>query len=156
RGSQRGSEVPDVGEVLPRQSSPLHGHVAEGMEVRGYLHSLVLDLLARLVERSLVIAEPRGAAVRCRLLETLRQYAREGLARRGEVQAVGDRHARYFLARAEEVEPWLERSDLSTWLDELEQEHDNLRAALTWLRDRGEVEGALRLAGALRLFWHLR
>ena len=115
-----------------------------------------LDLLARLVERSLVLAEPRGAAVRYRLLETLRQFAREHLAGRGEAEAVGERHARYFLARAEELGARLEDRDLATWLDELEGEHDNLRAALAWLRDRGAAEQGLRLAGALRLFWHLR
>jgi non-specific serine/threonine protein kinase len=116
----------------------------------------VLDLLARLVDKSLVVADvgPNDSA-RYRLLETLRQYARARLADRDE-GTVRDRHARYFLDLAEQVEPRLESDDLPIWLDQLQQEHNNLRASLHWLRTSGDVALGLRLATALRLFWHLR
>ena len=95
---------------------------------------------------------PRRAtkeAVRYRLLEPIRQYAREKLEESGEGEEVRRRHAAFFLALAEEAEPRLRGPEDREWLERLEREHDNLRAALSWALERGEAELGLRLAGAL-------
>lgn len=125
------------------------GGVAEGE---------VLGLLYGLAEKSLVVAEAigEGDSVRYRLLEPVRQYAREKLEASGEADAVGRRHAAFFLALAEEAEPELKGGARQwAWLERLEADHDNLRAAISWsLND--EPERALRLAAALARFWEIR
>jgi predicted ATPase/DNA-binding SARP family transcriptional activator/DNA-binding CsgD family transcriptional regulator len=116
----------------------------------------VLELLSQLVEKSLVLAEEswvKGA--RYRLLEPVRQYAWEMLGRSGEGEAVQHRHAEYFLALAEEAEPELKGPRQVEWLDRLQTEHDNLRAALSWSLERG-IDLGPRIAGALSLFWYTR
>ena len=116
----------------------------------------VLELLSYLVDKSLVVTEEsweRGA--RYRLLEPVRQYAREKLRVSGEAEAVGRRHAEFFFALAEEAELELIRPRQAEWLDRLETEHDNLRAALSWALER-EVDLGPRMAGALCRFWHTR
>jgi predicted ATPase/DNA-binding SARP family transcriptional activator/DNA-binding CsgD family transcriptional regulator len=117
----------------------------------------ILDLLGGLVDKSLVVAAAsRGGAVRYRMLEPLRQYAREKLEEGGEADELQNRHASYFLAVAEEAEPKLVGSQQSAWVEQLEAEHDNLREALSWVLERGEGELALRLGAALWRFWHMR
>jgi non-specific serine/threonine protein kinase len=116
----------------------------------------VLDLLYGLAEKSLVAAEATGEgdSVRHRLLEPIRQYAREKLEESGEAEEVRRRHAAFFLTLAEEAEPWLRGPRDREWLDRLEGEHDNMRAALSWALESEEVELALRLGGALgTTFW---
>ena len=117
----------------------------------------VLDLLAQLVDKSLVLTEEQHGAVRYRLLETIRQYAHDRLREAGEVERTRDRHLAYFLALAEEAEPKLRGVEYQRFLDRLEEEHDNLRIALEWslLPGRGD-EAALKLSGALAWFWWLR
>jgi predicted ATPase/DNA-binding CsgD family transcriptional regulator len=118
----------------------------------------VLDLLSSLVDKSLVLfAEQRGEA-RYQLLETVRQYGREKVARSGEEAEVRRRHADYFLELAETAERAMNGSAQETWVERLEVEHDNLRAALDW-DDRGAydaTETRLRLAAALAQFWVIR
>ena len=92
---------------------------------------------------------------RYRLLETVRQYAAEKLAEAGEEMATRDRHVAWWLALAERAGPELHGPDQLRWLDRLDAEHDNLRAALAWGRDR-HPEAALRLAGCLWPFWRWR
>jgi predicted ATPase/DNA-binding SARP family transcriptional activator/DNA-binding CsgD family transcriptional regulator len=118
----------------------------------------VLDLLGRLVDKSLVVAEAEAqGAVRYRMLEPIRQYARERLEESEEAEAIQRRHAEFFLALAEEAEPEVEGPQQAAWLERLEAEHDNLRAALSWSLERGEeAELGLRVAGALGQFWYLR
>jgi predicted ATPase len=117
----------------------------------------VLDLLARLVEKSLVVAEPGENGMDCyRLLETLREYARERLAASGEAETVARRHAETYLALAEAAAPELHRRDQVAWLDRLEREQANLRAALDWLGAHDRWVDALRLATALGWFWIVR
>lgn len=118
----------------------------------------VLDLLGRLVDKSLVVAEAEAqGAVRYRTLEPIRQYARERLEESEESEAIQRRHAEFFLALAEEAEPEVEGPQQAAWLERLEAEHDNLRAALSWSLERGEeAELGLRVAGALGQFWYLR
>jgi predicted ATPase/DNA-binding SARP family transcriptional activator/DNA-binding NarL/FixJ family response regulator len=118
----------------------------------------VLDLLGRLVDKSLVVAETEAqGAVRYRMLEPIRQYARERLEESEEAEAIQRRHAEFFLALAEEAEPEVEGPQQAAWLERLEAEHDNLRATLSWSLERGEeAELGLRVAGALGQFWYLR
>jgi DNA-binding CsgD family transcriptional regulator len=114
----------------------------------------ILDLLSGLVEKSLVVAKGFDEGrVRYRLLEPVRQYALEKLEESGEGDAARRAHAEYFLALAEEAEPELFGPRDVEWFDRLEEEHDNLRAALSWALERAEAELGLRLGGALQLFW---
>jgi tetratricopeptide (TPR) repeat protein len=120
----------------------------------------VLDLLTSLVEKSLVLYEERSQEPGYRLLETVRQYAWARLEERGEAASARARHRDWFLALAERAEPELRRSDQLVWLDRLEVEHDNLRAALEACRTAGAAAGEtpeewaeVRLAGALVWFW---
>jgi DNA-binding CsgD family transcriptional regulator/tetratricopeptide (TPR) repeat protein len=109
-----------------------------------------------LVRKSLVVVEEsweRGA--RFRQLEPVRQYAWEKLSSSGEGEAVWRRHAEFFLALAEEAEPELKGPRQVEWLDRLETEHDNLRAAISWSLGRG-IDLGPRIAGALSLFWYTR
>ncbi len=120
----------------------------------GMARDEVLEVLLRLVARSLVVAEEvSDGHERYRLLETLRQYGHERLAASGEAEAIRAQHATYYLALAEEAEPQLVRREQLEWLDRLETEHDNLRAALRWSLGGGDVQAGLRAAGALEQFW---
>jgi predicted ATPase/DNA-binding XRE family transcriptional regulator len=117
----------------------------------------VAPLLASLADQSLLARVPGAEdAPRFAMLETIREYAAERLAARGEEAAARQRHAAYFLALAERAAPELTRSDQAAWLARLEQEHDNLRAALRHLPAAGDAVGAGRLAGALGRFWYRR
>jgi predicted ATPase/DNA-binding CsgD family transcriptional regulator len=117
----------------------------------------VLDLLSRLVDKSLVVAEASpGAAPRYRMLEPVRQYGHERLEESEDAERVRERHAGYYLALAEEAEPELLGAWQVAWLHRLETEYGNLRAALSWcLDEEGEklAETGLRLAAALGRFW---
>jgi predicted ATPase/DNA-binding SARP family transcriptional activator/DNA-binding CsgD family transcriptional regulator len=116
----------------------------------------ILDLLSKLVDKSLVIAEASNdRRVRYRMLEPVKQYARERLEESEESDTTLCRHASYFLALAEEAEPELKGAAQEEWLERLEAEHDNFRAALSWTLERGEAELGLRLGAALVEFWHL-
>src|SRR5207249_12238888 len=96
----------------------------------------VVDGLAALVAKSLVQYEAAGHESRYRMLETVRQYARDRLLEAGEAAAVRDRHRDWFVALAERAEPRLRwGAKQVTWMDRLETEHGNLRAALEWCRD---------------------
>lgn len=116
----------------------------------------VLEPLLGLVEKSLVVAEARERGeVRYRLLEPVRQYGRESLEESGEAGAAHGRHAAYFLALVERVDPETRGPRQGAWLEQLQKEHDNFRAALSWALD-GEGAGrderaelGLRLATAL-------
>jgi predicted ATPase/class 3 adenylate cyclase len=117
-----------------------------------------LEGVESFVEKSLLRqGEESNGAPRFVMLETVHEYAREKLQESGEAEGVKKRHAEYFLALAEEGESSLRGPEAATWLERLEAEHDNLRAALSWsLAQEEEVELGLRLAGALWRFWYLR
>ena len=113
-----------------------------------------LDPLQSLVDKSLVQA--RGAD-RFWMLETIRQYAAERLAQLPAVDKLKGHQAEYFLAFAEEIEPNLVgKGSRGEWLDLLEREHDNLRAAFDWFEASGETDRVLRLTAALWRFWDVR
>jgi predicted ATPase/transcriptional regulator with XRE-family HTH domain len=121
----------------------------------------VQDALESLVSKGLVRAEAHRAIPGCQsgrfgMLETLREYAGERLAESGEVDSVRRQHAAFFLALAEEAGPQVYGADGRTWLERLDQDHDNLRAALRWAEESGEPETSLRLAAALYRFWWIR
>jgi non-specific serine/threonine protein kinase len=121
----------------------------------------ILPLLSQLVEKSLVNAgEDVDARARFRLPETLREYARERLegdsVAEAPAGATRERHAIFYTALAEAAHSALSGPDQGAWLDRLEREHDNLRAALRWRLDRGDARGALRLGAALGRFWAMR
>jgi predicted ATPase/class 3 adenylate cyclase/DNA-binding CsgD family transcriptional regulator len=116
----------------------------------------VLDGLSSLLDKSLIRQTDDRAVPRFGMLETIRAYALEQLGEGGELESIRDAHAACFLALAEAAEAELTRAAQEAWLDRLEAEHDNLRAALRWSLNRGEAETALRLAGALGRFWFLR
>src|SRR5207247_9930900 len=106
--------------------------------------SEVLDLLRRLVDKSLVLYEERQDEGRYRLLETVRQYGRDRLLEAGEAEAVQGRHRDWCLALAEEAEEGLGGKGETTWLGRLEREHDYLRAALAWSGGHGQGEAGRR------------
>lgn len=114
----------------------------------------VLDLLTQLVDKSLVTVDRYEPIVRYRLLDTVRQYAHEKLDESSETVDIQQRHRDWFLALAERAEPVL-RTDES-WLNRLEDEHDNLRAALDSSMRTGKALLTLRMATALARFWQIR
>ena len=122
----------------------------------GILPERILDLLSSLVDKSLILADTSGKApARYRLLETIRTYALEKLHDAGEAPRLRDRHLDLFLARAEEAMPKQFEAYQQLWLNWLEAEHDNLRAALNWALESKRIEAGLRLASALTYFWEI-
>ncbi|MBA2782529.1 MAG: hypothetical protein H0T74_06350 [Rubrobacteraceae bacterium] len=128
----------------------------------------VLDLLSKLVDKSLVVAEASPGAdgeLRYRMLEPIRQYGEERLEESREAERVREHHARYYLALAEEAdtegaEPsYLREAQSAASLERMESEHGNRRAALSWSLDKDAKPGGqraelgLRLAVALYWFW---
>jgi non-specific serine/threonine protein kinase len=114
--------------------------------------------VSSLLDKSLIRQEegPEGEP-RFVMLETIHEYAREKLQQSGEAEEIGRAHTEYFLALAEEAEPELTGPDQAEWLERLEAEHDNLRAALSRSLEGEEPEElGLRLANALSYFWFVR
>jgi predicted ATPase/class 3 adenylate cyclase len=115
-----------------------------------------LDGLSALVDHSLVQQREEGGEPRFGMLQVIREYALEQLEASGEAEALRRVHTAHYLALAERAEPELSGSEQGVWLEWLEREHDNLRAALGWARERREMETGLRLAGALGRLWFRR
>jgi predicted ATPase/DNA-binding SARP family transcriptional activator len=111
----------------------------------------VLELLARLVDQSLVVPGG-GSDARFRLLETLRRYAGERLAESGTADTFRRRHAEYLLQLAERAEPLLRGHQQAVWLRRLEADQDNFNAAIDWAL-HADLELAVRLSSALAYFW---
>jgi predicted ATPase/DNA-binding CsgD family transcriptional regulator len=117
----------------------------------------VLDLLTSLFDKSLVLVDRRKGETRYRLLETIREYAREKARESAESVTVERRHLEWYLHVAEQGQSELRGPGQEAWLERLEAENDNLRAALEW--SAGQTDGLdaeMRLAGALRWFWFIR
>ena len=116
----------------------------------------VLDIVERLVSKSLLLSEQRQETeTRYRLLETVRQYAGEKLVESGQADPARRRHFAFFLELAQSGSIALHGPLALEWLDRLETEHDNLRAALDWSADAAPADHA-RLAGAMSTFWDIR
>ncbi len=123
----------------------------------GEMASPVMEVAASLVDKSLLQSvKQESEEGQLLMLETLREYALERLAACGELERMRDAHAAYYLALAEQAEQALLDTRRRRWLERLEREQANLRAALQWLLERQGIEAALRLSGALRQFWFLR
>lgn len=117
----------------------------------------VLDGLARLVDHSVVrLGEAGNGEPRFAMLETIREYALEQLASSGDLDELQRRHAEHFRDLAEAAESELTRQERVAWLARLEQEVDNLRAALDWAEGTGNVETGSRTAAAIWRFWQQR
>lgn len=124
--------------------------------VAGDLNIDMLDGVGSLVDKNL-LRQVQGKAdePRFTLLETIREYALERLAASGEAEALRRQHAEYYLVLAEAAEPQLYGPEQQLWLNRLEQEHDNIRAAIGWSATTDDTEIGLRIAGAVSLFWEI-
>jgi predicted ATPase/class 3 adenylate cyclase len=133
---------------------------------RGGLAADMLEGMASLVDKSLLRQEEQVTGeTRFWMLQTLREFGLEQLAQNGELEATCQARAEYYLQLAEEARPSLQSTEQGRWMARLEQEHENLRAALSWLlaqaRGGGEqstqqAERALRFCTALSWFWSIR
>jgi tetratricopeptide (TPR) repeat protein len=117
----------------------------------------VLEALDSLVDKSLVRSVPESMDdPRFAMLITIREYALDRLAEMSEPERTPQRHAEHFTALAEEAREHLTGPDSRTWLDRLEKDHDNFRAAIDWAIAHGEADIALRLGYSLWRFWQIR
>jgi predicted ATPase/class 3 adenylate cyclase len=118
----------------------------------------VLDLLSRLIDRSLLLSEQDGSEARYRMLETIRDYAQERLAESGEAAAMHARHRDWFVGLVERARPAFFSGPVQVeWIGRLARDHDNLRAALRWADDDPEgADAELALASGLWRFWEVR
>lgn len=112
----------------------------------------VLDLLTRLVDKSLVFTADSETGMRYHRLETIRQYSREKFFETDEVETIRDQHLNYFIQFAELADEHLKGRDQLLWQKRMSAEQDNLRAALEWGITRHPYS-ALRIVGAANLFW---
>ena len=115
----------------------------------------VLENLARLVDKSLVNKEELDGEARFHMLETIRQYAEFKMFASEEVEQVKNSHRDWFMQLVETAEPKLRTDKQLVWLNRLEMEHDNLRAAMQWSVEQKHVEQALRISSALAYFWEI-
>src|SRR5258705_5161900 len=114
-----------------------------------------IGLLTSLEDKHLILTEEHGGATRYRMLEPIRQYALDRLTESGDEAECRSRQLAAFVAFAEEAYPGLRGPDQRTWLDRLEAEHDNFRAALIWSVS-ADAQAGLRLAAPLGRFWAFR
>lgn len=111
----------------------------------------LIDVLGALVEKSLLIAEQQGTHMRYHMLETVRRYGTE-IAEGGEFSANRTRHLGYYTALAETARPKLDSTEEAAWLQTLQREHANLRAAWQWAIDT-DLDSAVAIYAALVHFW---
>ena len=113
----------------------------------------VLDAVTSLIDKTLIIQkELSGGESRFRMLEVVRDFAAESLEAKGETDAVCRKHAEFFVSLTETAEPLLQSAQSAVWLDRLQEEHDNIRAAMHWSLEN-EPSMAIRLAVAARNYW---
>ena len=120
-------------------------------------HGDILDLLGRLVDKSLVVVEPSPAtATRYRMLETIRDYARQKLEQAGDMVALQKHHLNYFVRLAEEAERNTFGADSVKYHRLLDEELDDIRTAMEWSIQTQQATMAFRLGAALFYFWYNR
>ncbi len=147
---------PDAQQLFARLGVFAGGCTLTSAEAVCDADSSVLEGLATLVDESLVRQRETDAGEpRFSMLEIVREYALERLSASGEAEDTRRRHLEHFLAFAEEAEPELAARDQITWFARLEDEHDNLRAALAFALDTEDSSSALRLVVAVRRFWQI-
>ncbi len=145
---------------LARRLSVMHGFTLEAAE--GVASDdvsdryAVLDVLTRLVDKSMVQVDHTTNAQGYRFLDTVRQYLLQRLADGGETEAVRSRHLSYFVTLAEQTAQGVALRDGAALLALFESQHANLESALEFAVGSGDRESALRLATAMALFWELR
>lgn len=116
----------------------------------------ILESLAYLVDKSLVVAQEELGEARYQMLETVRQYAHEKLLESGEAERLRERELEFYVKFAEEAEQKLKSAEERNWYARLDLEFDNLRSALEWAHEHQLIEPGLRAAGALDRFWLFR
>ncbi|MEU9622936.1 BTAD domain-containing putative transcriptional regulator [Streptomyces sp. NPDC048155] len=147
--------------LLERLSVVPGGFTEDAAQAVGGLDARLCDvqeLLTALADKSLLhpIGADDAGEPRYRMLETIREYGLEQLARRGEIDAVRGRHAGFFLELAEAAEPRLRTREQLRWLARLSAERDNLLAAIRWAVESGDAGTAVRFGAALCWFWTMR
>ncbi|CAN5550527.1 hypothetical protein BH23CHL2_BH23CHL2_01000 [soil metagenome] len=113
----------------------------------------VVDAITSLIRKSTLRQRSSNGGMRFWMLETIREYGLELLAQSGDEPAVRRAHAAWCLAHAQRAEPELSGPDQGIWIERLESDLDNIRAALGWLREQEDTATALRLACAIGWFW---
>jgi len=150
----------DDEQVLARRLAVLHGFTLDAAEMVGSDDETdrfgVLDLLTRLVDKSLIQVDHEDPESRYRMLESVRQFLQARLVESGDADAVRERHFSYFLDLAELLAPRLALGDGPACLARLEAEHDNLETAMEWGDTARPADDMWRFATALTLFWELR
>ncbi len=130
---------------------------ADAVAVAGDLELDIVDGLESLLNDNLLRTERMaGDEPRFGVLETIREYALERLAQRGDGEAVQRRHAGFYALLAEQAEPELRGPQQLRWADRLDAELANIRAAMTWATETGEAEPGLRIGAALWRFWQMQ
>ena len=131
---------------------------AEAICSQGMKRDDILDLLGRLVDKSLVIVEQESitGATRYRLLETIRQYALEKLMGIGEAEAIRNQHLEFFVRMAEGAAPNAFGAETVKYYEQIDEEIDNIRTAVEWAIETRQALIAFRLAAALFYFWYNR
>jgi predicted ATPase/class 3 adenylate cyclase len=151
---------PPIRQLFARMSVFSGGARLEEIETvdvaAGSVGTDVLDGVAELADQSLLKQSEQHGEPRFTMLQTVREFAGEQLAASTEREAVRLAHAETYLALAERAAPELIGVDQRPWLDRLEHEHDNLRAAIAWSFEVADSERALRLVTAPWRFWHMR
>ena len=116
----------------------------------------ILDVLTQLYNKSLVVCEQTQSKIRYRMLETIKQYAREKVAQSGESEILPDKHLEYFLNLTETASPYLIKPEQLEWLAQLDADYENIRTALKWASSIDSPASSLRLCAALGPFWTIR
>ncbi len=147
-------------QALARRLSVLHGFTLDAAEAIGcedeHDRFGVLDMLGRLVDKSLVHVDPDSVDDRYRMLESVRQFLQARLVESGAAEVVRARQFAYFLDLAVRLAPRLAFGDGPECLERLESEHNNIDTALEWGESTDATVEMLRFATALTLFWELR
>ncbi|HEV3096440.1 MAG TPA: adenylate/guanylate cyclase domain-containing protein [Candidatus Dormibacteraeota bacterium] len=116
----------------------------------------VVEALDQLADQSLLRRLPDFDAPRFLMLQTIRDFATERLEESGEADVIRDRHLKAFIALAQEAQPHLFGPKRKEWLDRLQEDHDNFRAALEWAVSTGNAQEAMSLGGLFWRFWQMR